>query len=268
MAGRASRSLFSKPSDSVDPTTGNGNDFFRGGVSKIVFDSTGLAAGAAPRIYFSMFDYGLFRSAGAGVFEQVFASAGGGTAQNSAGARTEFALAPNGAKLRIYLGDTDGNTANLYRVDDANVSAPTLTDGTNNPGWTLLSNATKGTPGYSSYDYCNSQCSYDMPIASPAGQPDTVWIGGSMQYNEIFTANPPSNGRAVQRSTDAGADFTDMTDDAQATPQGMHPDQHFIAFAPGNPDYRLPRLRWRPCTHQRRIQRCLRRLRQPWPLRR
>jgi hypothetical protein len=229
--GQTFKLAFSKPSDSVDPTTPNGNDFFRGGVSKIVFDSS-----STPHIYFSMFDYGLFRSTSSGAFEQIFASAGGGTAQNSAGSRTEFALAPNGNKLRIYLGDTDGNTANLYRVDDANVPASQLTDGTHNPGWTLLSSPTKGTPGYASYNYCNAQCSYDMPIASPPGQPDTVWIGGSMQYNEIFTANPPSNGRAVQRSTDAGVDFTDMTNEAQATPQGMHPDQHVIAFDPGNPN--------------------------------
>ena len=75
----------------------------------------------------------------------------------------------------------------------------------------------------------------DMPMASPPGHPDTLWIGGSMQYPEIFTANPPSNGRAVQRSTDAGVSFTDMTNDTQSPPQGMHPDQHAIAFAPGNP---------------------------------
>ncbi|TMF41364.1 MAG: hypothetical protein E6I32_20595 [Chloroflexi bacterium] len=155
---------------------------------------------------------------------------------NSAGARTEFALAPNGQKLRIYVGDTDGNTADFYRVDDANVPAPTLTDGTNNAGWLKLSNSNKGTPGYASYNYCNPQCSYDMPIASPSGHPDTVWIGGSMQYAEIFTANAPSNGRTVQRSTDAGVDFTDMTNDAEKTPLGMHPDQHVIAFAPNNPD--------------------------------
>src|SRR5207244_12763878 len=45
-----------------------------------------------------------------------------------------------------------------------------------------------------------------------------------------------SNGRAVMRSTDAGASFTDMTDDAQARPLGMHPDQHAIVFSPRNPD--------------------------------
>ncbi len=234
--GKTFALAFSKPSDSVVPTSPNGSDFFRGGVTKIAFDATGLASGLSSRLYFSMFDYGLFRRTEQGTFEQIFASAGGGTIANSAGARTEFALAPNGSKLRIYVGDTDGTVADFYRVDDANVAAATLTDGTNNPGWLKLSNSTKGTAGYASYNYCDPQCSYDMPIASPPGKPDTIWIGGSMQYPEIFTANPPSNGRAVQRSTDAGADFTDMTNDAQATPQGMHPDQHVIAFAPGNPD--------------------------------
>src|SRR5437764_14830398 len=141
-----------------------------------------------------------------------------------------------GNKLRIYVGDTDGTTADFYRVDNANVPASKLTDGKKNAGWLKLSNSTPGTPGYASYNYCNSQCTYDVPSASPPGHPDPVWIAGSMQYNEIFTANPPSNGRAVQRSTDAGVSFTDMTNDAVSPPVGMHPDQHVIAFAPGNPD--------------------------------
>ena len=234
--GKTFTLAFSKPSDSVDPTSPNGSDFFRGGVTKIAFDSTGLTGGLSSRLYFSMFDYGVFRRVENGSFEQIFASAGGGTVANSAGARTEFALAPDGSKLRIYVGDTDGTVADFYRVDDANVPAATLSDGTHNAGWLKLSNSTKGTSGYASYNYCDPQCSYDMPIASPPGQPDTIWIGGSMQYGEIFTLNPPSNGRAVQRSTDAGADFTDMTNDAQTTPQGMHPDQHVIAFAPGHPE--------------------------------
>src|SRR5438552_2109158 len=41
---------------------------------------------------------------------------------------------------------------------------------------------------------------------------------------------------SVQRSTDAGVSFTDMTNDAESPPLGMHPDQHVIAFAPGSPD--------------------------------
>jgi hypothetical protein len=227
--------VFSKESDVVDPPTATGGDYFRGGVSKILFDRTGLAANQPSIVYFSVFDYGLYRSNGSS-FEQVFASAGGGTVVNSSTARTEFALAPHNGQLRIYLGDTGDGTADFYRVDNALVSAATLTDGTNNPGWTKLSNATPGTPGFSSYNFCETQCSYDMFVASPAGHPDTVWLGGSMAYNEIFTATPPSNGRAVQRSTNDGASFTDMTDDTQSPPLGMHPDQHAIAFVASNPD--------------------------------
>jgi hypothetical protein len=54
-----------------------------------------------------------------------------------------------------------------------------------------------------------------------------------MQYGEI---NGQSNGRTVQRSTNAGVSFTDMTGDLESPPLGMHPDQHAIAFAPGNPN--------------------------------
>ena len=147
-------------------------------------------------------------------------------------------MAPLGnGKLRIYLGDAGATLANFYRTDDANVPALQLANGVNNVGWTKLSSSTKGTPGFSSYNFCGGQCSYDMVVASPPGQPDTVWTGGQMQYGEIFTATPPSNGRAVQRSTNAGVQFTDMTNDTQMpAPVGMHPDQHAMVFFPSNPD--------------------------------
>jgi hypothetical protein len=235
---------FSLPSDVVNPGSANGSDFFRGGVTNVVFDRTGLSDGDASRVYLSIFDYGVYRSDGAGGYEQIFASAGGGLAATSLGGRTEFALAPMKGALRIYVGDTDGTPANFYRVDNALVPAATLTDGINNPGWTMLSNSTPGTPGFGSYDFCGSiamgleQCSYDMVVATPHGHPDTVWILGQMQYAELaaFGANQFSSGRAVQRSTDAGVSFTDMTNDTQSPPLGMHPDQHAIAFVPGKPD--------------------------------
>ncbi|HET8911388.1 MAG TPA: hypothetical protein VFN23_08005, partial [Ktedonobacteraceae bacterium] len=239
--------VFNKPADTVNPGSPNGSDFFRGGVSKVIFDRTGLTKNQPSNVYLSVFDYGLYRRSGTGVFEQVFAANGRGAVAQSLVARTEFALAPmKNGKLRIYLGDsfTDplpphANLAYFYRVDDANVPAATLTDGINNLGWTLLSNSTKGTPGYTSYNFCGGQCTYDMPIFSPAGHPDTVWIGGQMQYNEIFTAHPPTNGRAVQRSTNAGVLFTDMTNELPKNsqpPLGMHPDQHTMAFDPNNPN--------------------------------
>src|SRR5258708_5047098 len=110
--------VFSRPSDTVILGTPSGNDFFRGGVSEILFDRTGLSGGDASRVYFSVFDYGIFRSNGAGGYEQVFASAGGGTIANSSNSRTQFALAPNGANLRIYAGDSGSGPADFYRVDN------------------------------------------------------------------------------------------------------------------------------------------------------
>src|SRR5206468_7670248 len=131
---------------------------------------------------------------------------------------------PNNGNLRIYVGDVGSGPpsgpADFYRVDNANVTAATLVNG-NNGGWTKLSNSTNGTPGFASFNYCSTQCSYDMPVFSPPGAPGTVYIGSSMQYSEI---GGRSNGRAIQRSVDAGVNFTDMTIDTQGV--SLHPDQH------------------------------------------
>ena len=204
--GGASFALaFSQPSDSVAPGSANGGDFFRGGVSNVQFDP--MVAG---RVWFSIFDYGLYRSKTGGGYEQAFASPSAGSPGDSIGARTEFAFAPMGSKLRIYLGDASfvyDSGSEVFSTDDAEAASPT---------WTHLP-AGDG--------YCGGQCSYDMPIASPAGSPNEVWIGGQMQYSEIGNV---SNGRAVQRSTDGGATFTDMTLDANNL--ALHPDNHAIAF--------------------------------------
>jgi hypothetical protein len=213
---------FSKPSDPVDPTSPNGSDFYRGGVSKVAFDPT-----TPGRFYFSMFDYGLFRGTN-GVFEQVFTAFDAGDPANSPNNRVEFALAPlPTSKLRIYLADARTGIARLYRTDDAGIAAPV---------WTQLSDPTGATTGgFASYDFCRtqttSQCTYDMVVASPAGHPDTVWISGLFKYEELGRR---SNSRAVQRSTDMGANFTDMSYDMSFN--GMHPDQHALAFASSNPD--------------------------------
>src|SRR5205823_4670351 len=119
---------FSRPSDAVDPTTANGSDFFRGGVTTIAFDRTGLLPAEPSRVFASLFGYGLYRSSpvdefGDAGYKQVFASAGGGTAANSSFSRTEFALAPNNAHLRIYLGDAGSGPADFYRVDNGNVAS-------------------------------------------------------------------------------------------------------------------------------------------------
>lgn len=222
--GQSFALAFALPSDTVNPGSPTGGDYFRGGVSNIQFFGS--------TVYFSVFDYGLYRSKPGG-YEQVFASKGQGAVANSLSSRTEFSLAPlPDGSLRIYVGDLGSGPAEFYRVDNANVAASALTDGINNPGWIVLSSPAPGTPGYASYNYCGGQCSYDMPVYSPPGAPDVVYIGGQTQYGELFST---SNGRAVQRSADAGVHFTDMTDDA-GIQMAMHPDQHFLISPPGNPD--------------------------------
>ena len=234
---------FSQPSDVVNPNSANGSDFFRGGVTKIEAYRRGEESVQGPtRFYFSMMDYGLFRSATGGGYELVFASGGGGTPLGSLNARTEFDLVPMEEGLRIYVGDADaGGVANFYRTDNANVPASQLTGAAGNTGWLLLTDPTSGTPGFGLFDFCNiggaNQCSYDMFVASPRGRPNTVWVGGAMRYPDIFRAVTLSSGRAVMRSTDAGASFTDMTNDSLGpVPNGMHPDQHAIVFAPEHPN--------------------------------
>ncbi len=212
--------------DSVDPSTATGGDLFRGGCSNIQL----YRAAGETQVYASFFDYGIFRRSqtqdGDTAFHQVFKAAGGGLVANSSTARTEFSLAPNGANLRIYTGDASGASANFYRVDNANVPALSLFN-ISNVGWTKLSSSTNGTPGFASFNYCVGQCSYDMPVLSPPGAPNIVYIGGAMQYGEI---GGRSNGRAIQRSEDAGVHFTDMTIDTQGI--SLHPDQHAIAATP------------------------------------
>jgi hypothetical protein len=229
--------------DSVNPASPTGGDFFRGGCSHIEL----YRPATETQVYASFFDYGVFRRSmtqdGDSLFHQIFKSAGNGTVANSLASRTEFSLAPittgpNPRPLRIYVGDSSNAPADFYTVGNANVTAATLAGG-NNGGWTKLSSSTNGTPGFASFNYCGGQCSYDMPVYSPPGSPDIVYIGGALQYSEIdniaaFGDVHRSNGRAIQRSADDGANFTDMTIDTSGV--SLHPDQHAIATTPFDPN--------------------------------
>ena len=217
----------SQASDSVNPSTPNGSDFFRGGISKIAFDPSTKGT-----VYASMFDYGLFRATSAGgAWNQIYTIKTPGDPATGLDNRVEFALASlAGKKTRIYLGDAtyfDNAAAALLRTDDGKASTPS---------WTLLSDKTPGTPGYGSYNFCQGQCSYDMAVTSPTGQPNEVFLSGSMNYDELQAFGGPgsSNGRSIVRSADAGVHVTDMTNDAQAQTNGLHPDEHALVFAPTN----------------------------------
>jgi len=237
--------VFNQPQDTVSPGSSNGGDFFRGGVTKIEYDPN-----SPSKYYFSMFGYGVFQHTTANGFENIFADVV--SEFDAFSIRYEFATAKlPGNKTRLYVGagynegDHPFGAARLYRTNDASVSAATLTTGGTNGGWTDLSSDDPAQPGYGSFDFCQGQCSYDMFVASPAGRPNEVVLGGSMQYGELPLYGGPdiSNGRAVLMSTDAGMSFTDLTGDATPRPGGlffnfedMHPDQHAIAFDPANPD--------------------------------
>ena len=235
--------VLNRPQDPVNPTSVNGGDFYRGGVSHIEYDPNN-----ASTYYASMFGYGLFRTTNnGGSFDNVYADTL--SSGDLLSVRYEFATANlGGGNTRIYLGvgnqsDAAGNPTStrseLYRVNDARAA------GLTNAGWTKLSSNVNGTPGFGAYDFCQTQCSYDMFVSSPAGRPDEVVLGGSMQYGELppYAGPDRSNGRAVVMSTDAGLNWTDMTGDARHSSAGalyhnedMHPDQHMIGFVPTNPD--------------------------------
>jgi hypothetical protein len=232
-----------KPQDTVDPTSPNGNDFERGGVTTIKYDPSNPS-----NVYFSMIGYGLYRSTNNGSsFARIYTGTDPG---NPFGIRYEFDFArlPNG-NTRIYLADgrdevadDNGNlvdASQLFRIDDASVPASSLTndDDSNpqNPGWKALSSPSPADPGFGSWDFCEAQCSYDMWVASPPGQPNEVWLGGSMHYDELppYAGADRSDGRAVVRSTDAGVSWTDMTGDARTAWEDQHPDTRDVAFVPG-----------------------------------
>lgn len=191
-------------------------------------------------VYASAFQLGIVRSLAGGPFQGVFA----GQAPAVNVDRTEFAVTVKDGKTRIYatngsLGPGSGLPfAALYRTDDASA----LAQGSPNTAlWRKLTSNVNGDPFYATFDFCTGQCWYDQDVATPPGQPDTVFVIGSYTYGE---AGLRSNARAVVRSTTAGEPdpangnrtFTDMTWDAQSPPYGIHPDQHEIAFNPSNPN--------------------------------
>jgi hypothetical protein len=121
----------------------------------------------------------------------------------------------------MYVGvgnqsDSGANRARFYVTDDAS-GAAVFTDKTT----------------AQNIGYCTGQCWYDNVVYTPSGAPDDVYLGGSFSYAQLHAQ---SNGRAWLLSTNAGATFSDLTQDGDPShAEGIHPDQHAIVTVPGNP---------------------------------
>src|SRR6266567_6924230 len=207
------------------------------GVNHVEFDpnyvtNTTLYAAAFPRVTAS--GGGVWRSTDDGAtFTQIKTA----LAPANINDRAEFAVTTASGLTRMYVGDgnTGSPTAHVFRSDDVATGVPVFIDLT-----------AAESPAGQTDNYCSGQCWYDNFVFTPAGFPDTVYIGGSFDYATYGFA---TNGRGVLYSTDAGASFTDMTWDSTTdptpagsccqpnpvAPNGMHPDQHALVVSPSNP---------------------------------
>ena len=172
-------------------------------------------------IYVNAFQQGIWRSMDNGAtFSQIFAPKDP-TVAVSAIDRSEFAVTtlPSGA-TRMYVGEGQGggtgHLANFWRSDNADTTATFALFG-----------------GAQVQDYCTTQCWYDNVVYTPAGFPDIVYLLGSFSYSQLGGL---SNGRAVLLSSDAGAHWSDLTQDSDPShAEFTHPDQHAIVTLPSNP---------------------------------
>lgn len=206
-------------------------------------------------VYASFFARGIWRSIAngdPGTWEQIMAPVGGANTNE----RAEFdVVALASGETRMYVGVGGGailvdppgppppalvaQYARFRRNENVR-SAPAATVAAS---WIDLTSNVPDTPGYSSFGFCDPQCSYDAYVYAPSAHapnsgatPDTVYLLGDNEYNENNHVTGRSNGRAVLVSTDAGATFTDLTEDSVggSHPGALHPDHHALLVNPLN----------------------------------
>ena len=76
----------------------------------------------------------------------------------------------------------------------------------------------------STNDFCGTQCWYDMSMAVSPTNPSLLYVGGSFNYNA-------GNG-GIYMTTNGGSNWSSVNPGTM-TSEGIHPDFHAIAFAPG-----------------------------------
>lgn len=186
-------------------------------------------------VYATAFNNAIHRSApalegGDASFKPIYAIVGLRQFQDLA----MFDLTVKNGRTRMYVYNGTESTADqgLYRLDDADVPAASLvtsTGGTlrNTSAWQALTSNNRNDQGSTSRTICSSQCFYDLVVAVPDGQPDTVIIGG-VQH--------PDFGEPTMRSVNAGASFFGFGNDAQNPRNTSHVDVRAVVFHPENPD--------------------------------
>ncbi len=178
-------------------------------------------------VYASAWNNGIFRSApslegGDASFKQVYGIVGLQQFQDLA--MFDVTTKDGRTRLYVYNGTRSTSTQGLYRLDNADVPAASLASGgVNTASWLSLTSTNSSQPGFTSRAICSSQCFYDLVVAVPEGQPDTVVIGG-VQH--------PTFGEPTMRSTSAGASFSGLGRDGQNPRVNSHVDVRVVVFHP------------------------------------
>lgn len=186
-------------------------------------------------VYATAWNNAIHRSApslegGDGSFKPVFAIVGLQQYQDLA--MFDLTVKDGRTRMYVYNGTESTLTQGFYRLDNADVAASTLVTGTgsgvtNTSAWLSLSSNSTAQMGSISRAICGAQCFYDLVVAVPAGQPDTVVVGG---------VAAPTYGEATIRSVDAGVRFSGFGRDAQNPRVSSHVDVRAVVFHPEDPD--------------------------------
>lgn len=210
----------------VNPHLGVGVSDTMTGVRHVKLDPRNVKT-----VYASAWNNGIYRSApslegGDAAFKQVFAIVGLRQFQDLA--MFDITVKDSRTRLYVYNGTESTTTQGLYRLDHADVPAASLAAGNaNTSAWTSLSSSSTAQAGSTSYGICSAQCFYDLVVAVPDGQPDTVIIGG-VQH--------PTFGEPTLRSTNAGVSFSGHGRDSQNPRVTAHVDVRAVVFHPQDPD--------------------------------
>ena len=183
-------------------------------------------------VYISVADDGLYRSSpgidGDPGFHQVFQIVTSGLRTDSYAA---FDLTVKDGQTRMYLYNGNGTDLwyqDLYRLDNSRVTHDQLfLTGNNTAAWVNMTKPLDGPEDYQDWRVCNGQCVYDLVVAVPDGQPDTVYLGGQLSWWQ---------GDPTVRSTNGGDSFQSMLIDLQEETGTPHVDVRAMVFNPENPD--------------------------------